>query len=98
MTRARRKARAHRLGGRLWTVTYTRPLAGAWGDSEADTRKIRIEPDATRDRQLDAIIHEGIHACCPVLAEEAVAQMATELKNMLCKEGFMQLNSGEGGD
>lgn len=77
-----------KLGTQPWTILYTPHKKGRWGITNYDTKLIEISNRAKNRRELDTLIHEMMHACCPYLDEFDVELTATEIANILWKMGY----------
>ena len=82
------------LKGTLWTLKRTRMglgktkehKGGLWGYSWADPNEIRIRPSVdfpSVEKEADIVLHECLHSLFPDMDEQAVAEGATELAEVL---------------
>jgi len=81
--------RTHVFAGQRYAVrsqSGLRPPDLAACDYERKTIRIPMEGD-TRD-ELDAIIHEALHAACPWMAEDNVNDAATAAAGLLWRLGW----------
>ena len=53
-----------------------------------DERIIKIPVDGDTRDELDWIVHESLHACCPYLEEDAVDKAATSVARLLWRLGW----------
>ena len=88
----------HNLNGKQYDLIYVDeipddPTGVAFGECDhPDTtgKKIRIKKDISLRMLVEALIHEGIHACFWCLDEEEVRQSAEDIAVLLMKELQMQ--------
>jgi hypothetical protein len=79
--------------GKRWRLRFT-PLRKHWGLADANqphvkSKAIVIDPRHESDRELcDTLIHEITHCAFPEMAEETVAQFATDVTRILHRIGF----------
>ena len=68
------------FANRRWTVRdIGRALPGQLGGCDYEAREIRVPMDGDTLEELDTIFHEGLHAACPWMSEEAVEEAAHDL-------------------
>lgn len=60
-----------------------------------DERIIKIPVDGDTRDELDWIVHESLHACCPYLEESAVDGAATSVAGLLWRLGWRKGNEVE---
>jgi hypothetical protein len=83
------------LGGKRWT--YKRPRSITQDGIECDglcdseTRTIKVSKSLTGLEELDANIHEMVHATGQFLDEEFVDESSTEMARALFKLGYRKL-------
>jgi hypothetical protein len=78
------------LNGKRWRFEYAK-LTSKDGDCDPPTaanKTIRIDRNLRRypAAHLEALIHEGLHACCPDMAENAVDAIARDLSRLVYRE------------
>ena len=76
------------LGHLPWTILYTKHQNGRLGQTFYDKRVIEISNRAKNRCELDTLIHEMLHACCPWFEEFYVEETATDIANVLWKMGY----------
>lgn len=79
-----------KVRNRFWTFRRVKSR-GADGECDPPTslkREIRVNPDLTGVDELDVILHELLHASQWDLAEEAVAEIATDISRVLWRLGY----------
>jgi len=85
--RAGRRGRARFvwLGGAWWEVRVVPRgrLPKDYGQCLPDRRRLEVRQGLTTRLRLDTALHEGLHACRPELAEEAVEVTASELAELV---------------
>lgn len=59
-----------------------------WGEADKEARVIEIDPRLSEPQRLDTLIHEALHVTLPFLEEEAVDTAATEVANVLWRDGW----------
>jgi hypothetical protein len=64
--------------------------SSAWGQA---AKFIEIDPRATGKKQLEILLHEGLHVVFPDLSEEAVVNAAVLLTNTLWSEDFRRVDN-----
>lgn len=82
-----------RLGSRIWFFRFVKSKeisSDAYGDSDSALAhpQIRVRQALRGQTMLDVIIHEGLHASRPELAEEAVTETASDIARLLWKVGY----------
>lgn len=82
-----RRQRTVWIAGQRWKIQRAR-LRNIYGDCNYELRRIRVHDQLTGSDYLDTLLHELIHARWPDLAEEAVAEFAGILTNVLEQEGY----------
>lgn len=82
-----------KLGGKWWQFRYANMVD--YGDctdpGKADGRLIRVRASQSERDMLDTIVHEALHACRAELAEEAVADTASDIARLLWRLGYRRV-------
>jgi len=73
--------------GEKWRVTNRRP-GGEVGRCNWAKKIVAIPSVVETLAELDVALHEGLHACCPDLSEEAVDETATSLARLVWRLGW----------
>ena len=85
--------KTHTFAGRRYRI---RDLTGVHSDALAkcdyDKRVIRIPHNGDTMAELDAVIHEALHAACPWLAEYVVDRAATSIARLLWRLEWRKLD------
>jgi hypothetical protein len=74
------------IRGQWWTVERARlenPSGPWWGETDSDSRTIRIDERASGKQFVDTLIHEVIHASLFDVKEKAVAGTGTAIADAL---------------
>ena len=86
-----------KLCGRHYNVRRVR-LKNDWGQCDPPTvagKEIRLDIGMSEHRELDTIIHEGLHACgWDVLDEAWVERAAHDLAKLVLKLGYRRVDEG----
>lgn len=53
---------------------------------------IYIDPRCKGKKELEILIHEGLHILCPYLTEETVENTAADITRLLWGEGFRKID------
>lgn len=94
------KQRTVRLGGVRYRVRWVARLGKVphtkhdkAGDCDVAAREIRIVGGLDEHEERRVLIHEALHACLPMLDEEAVDKASEEVNEMLTRCGFHPVRS-----
>jgi len=79
-----------RIRGRWWTIRR-RPIRGATGLCYDEDRKIFLRPTLKGRTLAATILHEGLHACFPDLAERPIEQTEEALLALLEAHGLLNI-------
>ena len=82
-----------RLGSRFWFFNFVLSKnisPDAYGDSDGGLAfpQIRVRQALKGKTMMYVIIHEGLHASRPELAEEAITETASDIARLLWKIGY----------
>jgi len=73
---------------RLRAKTKGGPAYGLCDAPSVKGKKILVFNDMTPEKELEVLLHEGLHACSWDMAEEAVEETARDLRKMLWRLGW----------
>ena len=85
------------LGGKRWNLVFKKMTDSAHGECdhpEKPKKQIRIRKDLKDRLQLEALIHEMLHACEWNLDEEWIHSTGYELSVVLWKLGWRETEDG----
>ena len=84
-----RPVKTHSFSGRIYRVESQKGLRPpVLARCFHDERIVKIPVDGDTLDELDWIIHESLHACCPYLEEDAVDKAATSVARLLWRLGW----------
>lgn len=83
-----------KMRGKVWELVRKRMRLtdGKCDNPTTPSKRIYINSSLKGERELDAIIHELIHAAHLDLAEEAVNEYSTDLARALWRIGYRKQN------
>ncbi len=77
------------LGGKRWEVLSQKGLPhGHLGRCSYDEKQLKLPMEGETKGDLEIIVHEGLHAACPWMDEEAVESAGKELSNLVWRLGW----------
>jgi hypothetical protein len=83
--------KAHSFRGKRYTVKdVSLAPAGCLGYCDWGNKRVYVPVAGDTLADLDAIIHEGLHACFPDMCEDAINESATSLAVMLWRLGWQK--------
>jgi hypothetical protein len=81
--------RTHTFAGQRYAVRSQAGLrAPDLAECDFTNRVIRIPIDGDTREELDQIIHEGMHAACPYLSEDAINGASTSIARLMWRLGW----------
>lgn len=79
----------HTFSGKAYSVRSQAGLKPPdLAECDFGRRVVRIPKDGDTLAELDWIVHESLHACCPYLCEDAVDRCATSVARLLWRLGW----------
>ena len=88
-----RPVKTHSFAGHVYAVKTQAGLRKPFlARCYHDERVIKIPVEGDTREELDCIVHESLHACCPYLEETAVDKAATSVARLLWRLGWRKEN------